>query len=87
LQKIYFEYSSTCNQNLKQKDTMQKPITPAAQNLVSQIRTLLARNAEITRAGGFFTAEQIQNECKANIARQTLRFDHGWGDSALKINL
>lgn len=52
-------------------------MTTEIQNIVAEIKLLAARNAEITKAGGFFTQEQIENEQKAWKLKMTLRFDHG----------
>lgn len=52
-------------------------MTNEIQNIIAEIKALTARNAEITKAGGFFTQEQIDNEKKAWKLKMTLRFDHG----------
>jgi len=62
------EYRDVTNPNI---------MTNEIQNIIAEIKTLTARNAEITKAGGFFTQEQIDNEKKAWKMKMTLRFDHG----------
>lgn len=52
-------------------------MTSEVQNIIAEIKTLTSRNAEITKAGGFFTQEQIENEQKAHKLKMILRFDHG----------
>jgi len=45
--------------------------------LIAEVKKLTARNAEISNAGGFFTAEQIANEKIAWKMKMKLRFDYG----------
>jgi hypothetical protein len=52
-------------------------MTTEIKNIIAEIKTLTACNAEITKAGGFFTQEQIDNEKKAWKLKMNLRFNHG----------
>ncbi len=52
-------------------------MTAQIKNIISEIKALTDRNAEITKAGGFFTQEQIDNEKKSWKMKMVLRFDHG----------
>jgi hypothetical protein len=45
--------------------------------IIAEINSLTATNAEITKAGGFFTAEQVANEKKSWALKMNLRFNHG----------
>jgi hypothetical protein len=45
--------------------------------LIAEVKKLTARNAEISNAGGFFTAEQIANAKIAWKMQMQLRFDYG----------
>ncbi len=51
--------------------------TPVVKELLEEGRRLYARNGAITKAGGFFTPEQVENERRINRIRQELRFGHG----------
>jgi hypothetical protein len=45
--------------------------------MILTIKKLTARNLEISKAGGFFTDEQIENEREAYKLKMVLRFDYG----------
>jgi hypothetical protein len=62
---------------MESQRTPRHTMTNEIKNIIAEIKTLTARNAEITKAGGFFTQEQIENEKKAWKMKMTLRFDHG----------
>lgn len=47
-------------------------------SLISQIDSLVAENAAITKSGGFFTAKQFDNERKAHKMIMQLRFDYNY---------
>lgn len=51
--------------------------TNEIKNIINEINSLTSRNAQITKSGGFFTEEQIQNEKKSWALKMTLRFDYG----------
>jgi len=52
-------------------------MTTEIKNIIAEIKSLTAANAAISKAGGFFTAEQIANGKKAWALKSILRFDHG----------
>ena len=52
-------------------------MTNEIKNIIAEIKTLTARNAEISKRGGFFTQEQINNERRSWRLKTRLRFDHG----------
>ena len=60
-------------------------ISPAAQALIDTVRSLVAKNRDITKAGGFFTPEQVANEAEAHRLQMRLRFDHNVPQSAYTI--
>ena len=57
--------------------TTTRPEPPTAAYLLAEIKTLIARNAAISKAGGFFTPDQIENERRAHGMKQILRFTYG----------
>ena len=60
----YFEHMKANNMNNEIK------------NIIAEINSLTATNAAITKAGGFFTAEQVANEKKSWALKMNLRFNH-----------
>ena len=45
-------------------------------DIISEINSLTAANAAITKAGKFFTKEQVANEKKSWALKMNLRFNH-----------
>lgn len=52
-------------------------VTVEAQAIINEIKRITAINEAITKAGGFFTVEQIENERKTWKMKMNLRFDYG----------
>ena len=56
---------------------MKTNMSSEVKNIISEINSLTAANAAITKAGKFFTEEQVANEKKSWALKMNLRFNHG----------